>query len=44
VRESYANYMSDPSQVDAIIAEGTARAREEAASVLRDVKRAMKLT
>ena len=43
VRERYASFVNDPAQVEAIIAEGTARAREEAAAVLRDVKRAMKL-
>lgn len=44
VRERYAEYRSDPSRVARIIAEGTARTREIAAGVLRDVKHAMRLT
>jgi tryptophanyl-tRNA synthetase len=44
VRERYAAYRDDPAQVDRIIAEGTARTREIASTVLSDVKRAMKLT
>lgn len=44
VREKYRLYRSDPAQVEAIVAEGTARTREEAAVVMRDVRRAMKLT
>ena len=44
VRERYAAYRSDPSEVRRIIAEGTARTRDIAASVLSDVKRAMRLT
>jgi tryptophanyl-tRNA synthetase len=43
VREKYAMYASDPAQVEAIIDEGTARAREVASNVLADMKRAMKL-
>ena len=44
VRERYETYISDPTLIERIIAEGTARAREIAAGVLSDVKRAMKLT
>jgi len=44
VRERYAAYRDDPSLVDRIIGDGTARAREIAAGVLADVKRAMRLT
>ncbi len=44
VRERYAAYRSDPGEVQRIIAEGTARTREIAASVISDVKRAMRLT
>jgi tryptophanyl-tRNA synthetase len=44
VRERYAEYRNDPALVERIIADGTARAREIAAGVLADVKRAMKLT
>lgn len=44
VRERYAVYRDDPALVERIIAEGTARAREIASSVLADVKHAMKLT
>ncbi len=43
VRERYAHYRSDPALVERIVAAGTARAREIAAGVLRDVKRAMRL-
>ncbi|HYL28079.1 MAG TPA: tryptophan--tRNA ligase, partial [Candidatus Nitrosotalea sp.] len=43
VRERYAFYRADPALVGRIIDEGTARTREIAASVLSDVKRAMKL-
>ncbi|HEX8806542.1 MAG TPA: tryptophan--tRNA ligase [Candidatus Aquilonibacter sp.] len=43
VRERLAVYRSDPAQVERIIADGTARTREIAASVIVDVKRAMKL-
>ena len=43
VREKYAMYASDPAQVEKIIDEGTTRAREVAAKVLADMKRAMKL-
>ena len=43
VRERYATYRDDPSLVERIIADGTARTREIAAGVLADVKRAMKL-
>jgi tryptophanyl-tRNA synthetase len=41
VRERYAEYREDVALIDRIIAEGTARAREIAAGVLADVKRAM---
>jgi tryptophanyl-tRNA synthetase len=44
VRERYAAYRADIPLIDRIIAEGTARAREIAAGVLADVKRAMLLT
>ncbi len=44
VRERYAAYAGDPPLVRRVIAEGTARAREIAAGVLADVKRAMLLT
>jgi tryptophanyl-tRNA synthetase len=44
VRERYAAYREDVALIDRIIAEGTARAREIAAGVLRDVKHAMRLT
>jgi tryptophanyl-tRNA synthetase len=44
VRERYEAYAGDPARVERIIAEGTARAREIAAGVLADVKRAMLLT
>lgn len=37
-------YAEDPAQVERIVAEGTARAREVAAETMREVKRAMKLT
>ncbi len=43
VRERYAHYRNDPALVDRIVAAGTARAREIATGVLRDVKRAMRL-
>ncbi|MGA8324903.1 MAG: tryptophan--tRNA ligase [Candidatus Cybelea sp.] len=43
VRERYAVYRNDPALVERIIADGTTRAREIAAAVLTDVKRAMKL-
>ena len=43
VRERYAVYRNDPALVERIIADGTTRAREIAAGVLTDVKRAMKL-
>jgi tryptophanyl-tRNA synthetase len=43
LRERLAGYRSDPALVERIIAEGTARTREIAASVITDVKRAMKL-
>jgi tryptophanyl-tRNA synthetase len=43
VRERLALYRADPAQVEAIVEEGNARTRDVAASVLRDVKRAMKL-
>ena len=44
VRERYAAYRGDVALIDRIIAVGTARAREIAAGVLADVKRAMLLT
>jgi len=44
VRERYAAYRSDPSEVQRIIADGTARTREIASGVISDVKRAMRLT
>jgi tryptophanyl-tRNA synthetase len=44
VRERYNAYRKDPALVDRIIVEGTKRARQVAAGVLADVKRAMKLT
>lgn len=43
VRERLAAYRADRESVTAIIGEGTKRAREVAAGVLRDVKRAMRL-
>jgi tryptophanyl-tRNA synthetase len=43
VRDRYKLYRTDPAQVEAIIAEGTARTREIAAGVMHDVRRAMKL-
>jgi tryptophanyl-tRNA synthetase len=43
VRERYAQYRNEPALVERIISDGTARAREIAAGVLADVKRAMKL-
>jgi tryptophanyl-tRNA synthetase len=43
VRARYAVFRDDPKLVERIIAEGTQRAREIAAGVLSDVKRAMKL-
>ena len=42
VRERYRAYMQDPGEVERIIADGTARTRDTAAEVLRDVKRAMR--
>jgi tryptophanyl-tRNA synthetase len=44
VRQRYADYCSDPAQVESIIAEGTARTRDAAARVMADVKRAMCLS
>jgi tryptophanyl-tRNA synthetase len=44
VRERYALYRNDPALVERIITDGTRRAREIAARVLADVKRAMRLT
>lgn len=44
VRERYAVYRDNPALVERIVADGTGRAREIAAGVLTDVKRAMKLT
>ncbi len=43
IRERLTTFRQDPSQVDAIIEDGTARTREIASSVMLDVKRAMKL-
>jgi tryptophanyl-tRNA synthetase len=43
LRERRAIYANDPTHVERIIAEGTARTREIAAQTLQDVKRAMKL-
>jgi tryptophanyl-tRNA synthetase len=43
LRERRALFAADTSQVERIIADGTAHARELAAETLRDVKRAMKL-
>lgn len=43
IRERRAVYAADPAQVDAILAEGTARTREIAARTMREVKAAMKL-
>ncbi|MGB6643938.1 MAG: tryptophan--tRNA ligase [Candidatus Cybelea sp.] len=43
VRERYAVYRDNPALVERIVADGTGRAREIAAGVLTDVKRAMKL-
>ncbi|MFN2449071.1 MAG: tryptophan--tRNA ligase [Candidatus Baltobacteraceae bacterium] len=44
VRERRALYAADPAQVESVLAEGTARAREVAAQTLADVRRAMRLT
>jgi tryptophanyl-tRNA synthetase len=44
VRERYRSYITDPAAIERIVDNGTARAREIAARVLSDVKRAMKLT
>ena len=44
VRQRYAAYVADRGALERIIEEGTARAREIAAGVLRDVKHAMRLT
>jgi tryptophanyl-tRNA synthetase len=44
VRRRYAAYRNDPSQIERIVEEGTARAREVAAAVLTEVKHAMRLT
>lgn len=43
IRERRALYAADLAQVDAIIAEGTARAREAAIETMDDVRRAMRL-
>ncbi len=43
IRERLATFRSDPAQVEAIVADGTARTREVAHAVMTDVKRAMKL-
>jgi tryptophanyl-tRNA synthetase len=44
VRQRYTSYRDDPSAVERIIEEGTARTREIAARVLAEVKHAMRLT
>ena len=44
VRERLALYRSDMARVERIVAEGTERTREVASGVLRDVRRAMRLT
>jgi tryptophanyl-tRNA synthetase len=43
VRERLAVYLGDPAAVERIVADGTARTREIAASVVVEVKRAMRL-
>lgn len=43
IRSRLTEYRADPSYVESIIAEGTQRAREIAAAVTTDVKRAMRL-
>ena len=43
IRERRARYAADPSAVDRIIREGSARARDEARHTLHDVRRAMHL-
>ncbi len=43
IRERYRIYRDDPAQVARVVEEGTARTRAIAASVLADVKRALKL-
>ena len=43
VRERLRIYRNDPGEVERIIADGTARTREVASTVIADVKRAMKL-
>jgi tryptophanyl-tRNA synthetase len=43
MRERLSTYRDDPAQVESIIAHGTARTREIAATVIADVKRAMRL-
>ena len=44
IRERRAVYAGDPAQVERILAEGTARAREVAVQTLADVRRVMRLT
>lgn len=44
IRASRKMYAADPAQIERIVADGTARAREVAAETMRQVKRAMKLT
>lgn len=44
IRERRAMFAADPAQVEAILAEGTERARAVAAGTLADVRRAMRLT
>ena len=43
IRERRKLYAGDPAQVERILADGTARAREVAVETIREVKRAMKL-
>jgi tryptophanyl-tRNA synthetase len=43
IRERRATYAQDPAQVERIVEEGTARAREIAVQTLRDVRKAMRL-
>jgi tryptophanyl-tRNA synthetase len=43
IRERRSTYAKDPAQVERIVEEGTARAREIAVQTLRDVRKAMRL-
>jgi len=43
IRTRRATYAADPAQIERIVADGTARAREVAGETMRQVKRAMKL-